>query len=77
MYATTAKFLETFGIKSLEDLPRLPDEALGTKPDKPEELSLLDFAEPEAEEQAASETGAQVASEAAETTAAEAEHLKA
>lgn len=85
MYATTAKFLETFGIKSLEDLPRLPDEALGTKPDKPEELSLLDFAEPEAEEQAAPETEAQAASEAAETTvaeaiettAAEAEHLKA
>ena len=45
MYATTAKFLETFGIKSLENLPRLPDEALGAKPETPEELSLLDFAD--------------------------------
>jgi segregation and condensation protein B len=49
MYATTAKFLETFGIKSLEDLPRLPDEALGAKPETPEELSLLDFADAEQE----------------------------
>lgn len=47
MYATTPKFLETFGIKSLDDLPRLPDEALESKPSTPEELSLLDFADNE------------------------------
>jgi segregation and condensation protein B len=43
MYATTPKFLETFGLKSLEDLPQLPEDALQTKGDTPEEISLLDF----------------------------------
>jgi len=52
LYATTAKFLETFGLRSLDDLPQLADEAFR---DVPEEVvqPLLNF-ENEEETSAAS-----------------------
>ena len=44
LYATTPKFLITFGLKSLAELPQLPEEALAAAKG-PEEMSLLDYAE--------------------------------
>jgi segregation and condensation protein B len=70
MYATTPKFLETFGLKSLEDLPQLPEDALKTQGDTPEEISLLDFVDENNPD--ASGEGAQPAEQAAATETAQA-----
>jgi segregation and condensation protein B len=69
MYATTPKFLETFGLKSLDDLPQLPEDALQTKGDTPEEISLLDFVDEDNPE--ANAEGAKPATEQAEVAETE------
>lgn len=43
LYATTPKFLETFGLQSLDDLPKLADEAFQPALEDVEEQPLLEF----------------------------------
>jgi len=53
LYQTTDKFLETFGVKSLKDLPKLPDGLLD-EPEagmEPEQIPLLQDKEIKAERQ--------------------------
>ncbi len=66
-YKTTAVFLESFGLNSLDDLPQLELE-----PGQPLELNLLAAAQTQA---AATEETPQPAEEAAEQPAAQAEQL--
>ena len=42
LYGTTARFLETFGIRSLEELPPMPEILVEDLQNRPEQLSLLE-----------------------------------